>query len=313
MASSSRSQLDSRPISITYEPLEHVDGSATFSFGDEQALASLNGPIEVRIRDELTDRATLEITHIPLDGVAGITSSAFTTSLIKIFTSVLLLAHYPRSLISITLQSINRPPAQRTFPPAFLSALNKPVSTFKRQTIRPNAPHPDASMSVAERASLINAAMGSILSAGVPASATIVAVSIAILPRRIARALRRGGDGRGESSAGDEMDQDDAEDASTILVDPDLMEESYALSRHLFAFACSGHRIDGDNQQQASIDQDEDEDEDDGTEAKLVMVDSSGAVDFATYRASIRLARREAKVILGQIRKSLERKYLASS
>jgi hypothetical protein len=34
-------------------------------------LASFHGPQEVRIRDELVDRATLEVVHRPLDGIAG--------------------------------------------------------------------------------------------------------------------------------------------------------------------------------------------------------------------------------------------------
>lgn len=34
-------------------------------------MASVNGPVEVRIRDELVDRATLEINVRPLRGVTG--------------------------------------------------------------------------------------------------------------------------------------------------------------------------------------------------------------------------------------------------
>jgi hypothetical protein len=41
------------------------------NLGGTTLLASFSGPIEVRIRDELLDRATLEVSHRPLDSVAG--------------------------------------------------------------------------------------------------------------------------------------------------------------------------------------------------------------------------------------------------
>jgi exosome complex component RRP46 len=43
----------------------------SFETGSKQMLASFHGPQEVRIRDELVDRATLEVVHRPLDGIAG--------------------------------------------------------------------------------------------------------------------------------------------------------------------------------------------------------------------------------------------------
>ena len=34
-------------------------------------MASVTGPVEVRLREELPDRATLEVVHRPLEGVGG--------------------------------------------------------------------------------------------------------------------------------------------------------------------------------------------------------------------------------------------------
>ena len=39
--------------------------------GSEAALASFSGPLEVRLREELPNKATLEIVHRPLEGVGG--------------------------------------------------------------------------------------------------------------------------------------------------------------------------------------------------------------------------------------------------
>lgn len=44
------------------------------TLGSTSALASFSGPIEVRLREELVDRATLEIVHRPLEGVGGMSS-----------------------------------------------------------------------------------------------------------------------------------------------------------------------------------------------------------------------------------------------
>ena len=44
--------------------------------GPNTLVASFSGPIEVRIRDERLDKATLEVSHRPLDGMAGQSSSS---------------------------------------------------------------------------------------------------------------------------------------------------------------------------------------------------------------------------------------------
>jgi exosome complex component RRP46 len=49
---------------------DHRISLLSFS-GHQSALAVVSGPTEVRIRDELTDRATLEINYSPLNGTAG--------------------------------------------------------------------------------------------------------------------------------------------------------------------------------------------------------------------------------------------------
>ncbi len=88
-----RSSTELRSLKIELGALARMDGSGKFGFGQlkqpswlsfdyklilsprstgsTQVIASFHGPQEVRIRDELVDRATLEVVHRPLDGIAG--------------------------------------------------------------------------------------------------------------------------------------------------------------------------------------------------------------------------------------------------
>lgn len=105
-----RTAYETRSITISLGELARADGSARFSYGkfsvqviarfesfsilhdirkgigkhpaalvvadtamtgSTSCLASFTGPIEVRIREEMPDKATLEVTHRPLEGVGG--------------------------------------------------------------------------------------------------------------------------------------------------------------------------------------------------------------------------------------------------
>lgn len=207
--------------------------------GHQSALGAVSGPTEVRIRDELTDRATLEINYSPLNGTAGesvrslpapfvshgefrlmdqipdcrtgITAASFTTALHSALSSVILLHLYPRSLIQLQLLTTDIP-AQSYLPPSLQSTLNKPLSHFTRRTIRPSRPHPDASMDVSEKAALINAGMMALIQAGVPCLATVCAVGVAILPKQLAQGLRRGGKQSRKSGSTAMQEDDDSGD-----------------------------------------------------------------------------------------------------
>ncbi|PWN23407.1 hypothetical protein BCV69DRAFT_118522 [Microstroma glucosiphilum] len=315
-AGSSRETLDVRPIDIQLQLVGQLDGSTSFAFGHQSALGAVSGPTEVRIRDELTDRATLEINHSPLNGTAGITAASFSTALHSALSSVILLHLYPRSLIQLQLLTTNHP-AQAYLPPSLQSTLNKPLSHFSRRTIRPLRPHPDASMDVSEKAALINAGMMALIQAGIPCLATVCAVGVAVLPKQLAKGLRRGGK-QSRSSGSMAMEEDDVSDNSlTILVDPDPTEESLAQSVHLFAFACSGHVVESEA---TTLDDDSDDmDLTDGTvpppvsktsEAKLVLADSAGKVDLAMHQECVRLARKAALTVHSRMRRSMRDQYL---
>ena len=52
--------------------LPRADGSAAFECGATRIIASVSGPMEVRPRDELPDKAFIEVIVRPAIGVGGI-------------------------------------------------------------------------------------------------------------------------------------------------------------------------------------------------------------------------------------------------
>uniref|UniRef100_U9TRS2 Exoribonuclease phosphorolytic domain-containing protein n=1 Tax=Rhizophagus irregularis (strain DAOM 181602 / DAOM 197198 / MUCL 43194) TaxID=747089 RepID=U9TRS2_RHIID len=65
-----RSSSTIRPILITPCLLSR-DGSASFSFGKSRVLCTVNGPAEVKLRDEKLDKATIDVVVRPLVGAPG--------------------------------------------------------------------------------------------------------------------------------------------------------------------------------------------------------------------------------------------------
>jgi hypothetical protein len=57
---------------VLVDPLHTICYLLTCVFiGSTSAIASISGPLEVRLREEVPERATFEVTHRPLEGVAG--------------------------------------------------------------------------------------------------------------------------------------------------------------------------------------------------------------------------------------------------
>ncbi|KAI0761305.1 3' exoribonuclease family, domain 1-domain-containing protein [Trametes elegans] len=101
-----RRPQDLRDISIEYEGLDRVDGSARFGFGSTKSLSSVSGPIEVRPTLENPSQATLDIQIRPLAAIAGTDSKALATTLKSIFSPSLFLSHHPRTLVQIVGQAL---------------------------------------------------------------------------------------------------------------------------------------------------------------------------------------------------------------
>ncbi|CAG8523505.1 6468_t:CDS:2 [Ambispora gerdemannii] len=93
-----------RPIHITQDLLQRVDGSAEFSFGSSSVICSIYGPAEVKIRDEKLDKATIEVFVRPVIGTPGTKDKTDEFNLRTTFESVIMTGLHPRTLIQIVAQ-----------------------------------------------------------------------------------------------------------------------------------------------------------------------------------------------------------------
>ncbi|KAJ8080237.1 hypothetical protein PM082_017067 [Marasmius tenuissimus] len=96
-----------RPLSLSFDNLSRVDGSARFGFGNApQALVSISGPIEVRLAAEQASQATLEIHLRPLSNVPATESKFLSSAISSALTPSLILTQNPRTLIQIVIQTL---------------------------------------------------------------------------------------------------------------------------------------------------------------------------------------------------------------
>ena len=137
----SRPSNELRELTIAYDGLSRADGSARFGFGTtpfffspsfsfllnwsrsglDKALASVSGPIEVRLAAEQPSRATFEVTVRPLSAVPGTEAKSLAVSIRTALTPSLLLAQHPRSLIQLVIQSLT--PTRTTLPPSLVASI----------------------------------------------------------------------------------------------------------------------------------------------------------------------------------------------
>lgn len=208
--------------------------------------------MEVRLRDELTDRAALDVNLTPLQGVPGVACTSFGQALHDLFASVVLLHLYPRALLQLNVQTYARPPAR-------LLRGDKLVQETR--------PDPDRTPGLAERAAHINAASLALLDARTPMRATVVAICACYVPRGTRRLLDRSAwrpdsaatnPSQGLKTEGTMMDVDgdveqeqeqeqELDGDKDLVLDPSPAEEALSRSGFLFAFAFSGARpLNGD-------------------------------------------------------------------
>ncbi|GAA5836915.1 hypothetical protein JCM9279_007700 [Rhodotorula babjevae] len=262
-----------RPLALSQGLLSRADGSAQFAFGNVAVLASLTGPAEVRIRDELVDRATLDIHLRPLRGQGGPASRAAESTLASLLAPLILLHLYPRALLQLTLQTVSLPSTAFAAP---LSTDPSPSHDPKgKRKAQPKARGTGAG--AAEKAARINAALMALVDAGVQTRGMLVAVAVAVVPSSSSR-------------SGDEADDDDEEEEEEELrLDPTQQEELASTSTHVFAFSF-GHTVGG-------------------TEGSCVGVDSVGHFSQDQLFDAQDLAQKAAQTVLAFVRRSVETKY----
>jgi len=96
-----------RPLTISYDGLARADGSARFGFGDCVALASLSGPIEVRLTAEQPSQATFEVLVRPLANVPATDAKAQAATIRAALTPSLVLTKNPRTLVQLVVQNLS--------------------------------------------------------------------------------------------------------------------------------------------------------------------------------------------------------------
>ncbi|EAU91989.2 exosome component Rrp46 [Coprinopsis cinerea okayama7 len=96
-----------RPLHIVYDGLNRVDGSARFGFGNSAALASVSGPIEVRLAAEQSSQATFEVHVRPFSNVPATDSKSQATVIRSALTPSLILTKNPRTLVQLVVQNLS--------------------------------------------------------------------------------------------------------------------------------------------------------------------------------------------------------------
>ncbi|KAJ6258868.1 LOW QUALITY PROTEIN: hypothetical protein Dda_5763 [Drechslerella dactyloides] len=141
---------------IELSPLPQADGSCQYTCPTSRTtvLTAVNGPIEVRAKDEQPNNATVEVIVKPGIGVGGIRETRLSTILQQTLTSLILTSHHPRTLIQITAQIL------QSEDHTTLSLLLPP---------------------------LLNCAVFSLLLAGIPLRTTAWTVHLAVVPPPSAR------------------------------------------------------------------------------------------------------------------------------
>ncbi|GAA5907016.1 hypothetical protein JCM8208_004488 [Rhodotorula glutinis] len=259
-----------RPLALSQGLLSRADGSAQFAFGNVAVLASLTGPAEVRIRDELVDRATLDIHLRPLRGQGGPASRAAESTLASLLAPLILLHLYPRALLQLTLQTVSLPSTAFSTPlstdPSSLSSSSTSPATDPKGKRKARG----TGLGAAEKAARINAAMLSLVDAGVQTRGMLVAVAVAVVPL---------------SPSGEDDDDEEEE----LRLDPTQHEELASTSTHVYAFSF-GQAVGG-------------------AEGTCVGVDSVGSFSQDQLFDAQDLAQKAAQTVLAFIRRSVETKY----
>ncbi|CEG69322.1 hypothetical protein RMATCC62417_05415 [Rhizopus microsporus] len=95
-----------RTFSATQNVLHRADGSARFDLGATSVICSVSGPMEVPLRDEKLDEATVEVVVRPSSGIASTKEKLIENTLRTTFEPIILGGMMPRTLVQIVVQII---------------------------------------------------------------------------------------------------------------------------------------------------------------------------------------------------------------
>ncbi|KAI9022320.1 ribosomal protein S5 domain 2-type protein [Phycomyces nitens] len=95
-----------RAFAASQNILDKADGSAKFDFGNTSVLVSVVGPVEVQIRDEKLDEATVEVVVRPSVGYPTTKEKLMESMLQSAFEPVIMGGIMPRTLLQIVVQIV---------------------------------------------------------------------------------------------------------------------------------------------------------------------------------------------------------------
>lgn len=95
------------PIKASTGIINDCDGSSSWEYGSTNyVICSVSGPMEVRLRAEVTGGATVEVEVIPAKGLSSTRERYLEQKIIGALRSILMAHMNPRSLIHISLQVV---------------------------------------------------------------------------------------------------------------------------------------------------------------------------------------------------------------
>ncbi|KAI8376467.1 ribosomal protein S5 domain 2-type protein [Radiomyces spectabilis] len=95
-----------RAFAASQNILNRADGSAKFELGETSVMVSVVGPVDVQIRDEKMDEATVELVVRPAVGYPATKEKLMESTLRTAFEPVILGGMMPRTLVQIVVQII---------------------------------------------------------------------------------------------------------------------------------------------------------------------------------------------------------------
>nr|XP_045613459.1 exosome complex component RRP46-like isoform X2 [Procambarus clarkii] len=103
--------MDSRPVKMAKHACQlnflcRSDGSALYSIGNTVALASVNGPGEVKMFHRHYNRSHLEVCYSPATGQCMIAERALESVILHTVEQVILLHLHPRTATNVTIQEM---------------------------------------------------------------------------------------------------------------------------------------------------------------------------------------------------------------
>lgn len=102
-----RGDVKIRSLNCELNPLTRVDGSALFAQGGTCVIASILGPVEVKLQNLNIDKAYVECVYRPKSGLPTIRDKMRETVIKDTCEAALLSAMHPRTMVSVQLQELD--------------------------------------------------------------------------------------------------------------------------------------------------------------------------------------------------------------